>query len=119
MHLIIHIVPQNAWSDAQERGSYEGDSLASEGFIHCSTPQQTLWVANRRFAGRTDLLLLCIDADRLRADLRYEESEVDQRFPHIYGPLNLDAVVKVVPFPPDAHGRFSLPAEIHELARNG
>ncbi len=72
MHLIIHMVARDQWADAQERGSYDGDTLATEGFIHCSTPQQTLWVANGRFVGRTDLLLVCIDADRLqfRATLR-------------------------------------------------
>ena len=116
MHLIIHIVAKNEWTDAQRRGSYEGDTLATEGFIHCSTPQQTLWVANGRFVGRTDLVLLCIDADRLSSELRYEESEVDQLFPHVYGPLNLDAVVQVVPFLPGADGHFSMPEEVQTLA---
>ncbi len=116
MHLIIHMVGRDQWADAQERGSYDGDTLATEGFIHCSTPQQTLWVANGRFVGRTDLLLVCIDADRLRSELRYEESEVDQQFPHIYGPLNLDAVIEVVPFPPGADGRFAMPERVSTLA---
>ena len=116
MHLIIHIVPAAQWADAQQRGTYEGDTLATEGFIHCSTPQQTLWVANGRFVGRTDLLLLCIDADRLSAELRYEESEINQQFPHIYGPLNLQAIVDVVPFPPDADGRFEMPSRVQQLA---
>lgn len=116
MHLIIHIVPRNQWADAQRQGSYEGDTLATEGFIHCSTPQQTLWVANGRFVGRSDLLLLCVDADRLRSELRYEESEANQLFPHIYGPLNLDAVIQVVPFVPGVDGQFTMPDEVKTLA---
>jgi uncharacterized protein (DUF952 family) len=115
MHLIIHIVPENQWADAQRQGSYQGDTLATEGFIHCSTPQQTLWVANGRFVGRRDLLLLCIDADRLRSELRYEESEANQLFPHIYGPLNLDAIVQVVPLAPGDDDRFSMPEEVQGL----
>lgn len=117
MHLIIHIVPQDQWADARQRGSYEGDTLHTEGFIHCSTPAQTLWVANGRFVGRTDLLLLCIDADRLVSELRYEESEPGQHFPHIYGPLNLDAVIAVVPFGPEPDGRFTMPDQVATMAR--
>lgn len=118
MSLIIHIISDTQWAEAQRHGSYEGDTLATEGFIHCSTPQQTLWVANGRFVGRTDLLLLCIDTDRLRSELRYEESEVDQYFPHIYGPLNLEAVIEVMPFPPGTDGRFGLPEAVQRLVRS-
>jgi uncharacterized protein (DUF952 family) len=117
MPLIIHIVPQHQWTDAQAHGSYQGDTLATEGFIHCSTPAQTLWVANGRFRGREDLLLLCIDADRLTSELHYEESEPGQHFPHIYGPLNLDAVVAVVPFVPKPDGSFTMPDEVATIAR--
>lgn len=65
-------------------------------------------VANRRFAGVTGLVLLAIEADRLSSELRYEAAEEGERFPHIYGPLNLDAVTGVLPFEPDHDGSFSV-----------
>ena len=66
--------------------------------------------ANALFHGQSDLMLLVIEPSRLAAELIYEDSHGNgERFPHIYGPLNLDAVVRVVPFPPNGDGHFSLP----------
>lgn len=110
MDVILHITTYEAWQTAQENGVYEPPSLATEGFIHCSTAEQAVGVANALYRGQTDLVLLAIDADKTRAALRYEDCyEAGQEFPHLYGPLNLDAVVQVLPFPPDDDGRFSLP----------
>ena len=108
--MILHIAHRDEWEAAQASGDYRADTLASEGFIHCSTPTQILGPANEMFRGQTNLLLLVIDPARLTADLVYEDCyETGQAFPHIYGPLNLDAVVRAVPFPPNGDGRFSLP----------
>ena len=80
-----------------------------EGFIHCSTPAQVLQVANARFRGRSDLLLLSIDTDRVDAEIRYENLEGgEQLFPHIYGELDRDAVIRVVEFKPQADGSFGI-----------
>ena len=66
--------------------------------------------ANQMFAGRSDLILLTIDPARLTARLVYEDCyETGHQFPHIYGPLNLEAVTGFVAFPPNADGTFSLP----------
>ena len=67
-------------------------------------------MANARYKGRTDLVLLVLDPARVNAEIRYEESEPGQRFPHLYGPLNLDAVIAAVPFLPAPDGTFALPA---------
>lgn len=109
MSPILHITSQADWAAAQVAGSYTADSLASQGFIHCSTAEQVLLVANSFFRGRNDLLLLEIDPARLSAELRYEESEPGMLFPHIYGPLNLDAVTAAYTFTPDSTGVFSAP----------
>jgi glutathione S-transferase len=109
MSIIYHITPAAAWQEAQAAGAYTADSLAAEGFIHLSTRAQVLWVAARFYRGQPGLLLLAVDEARLTAELRYEESEPGQRFPHLYGPLNLDAVVAAHPFPPEADGSFRLP----------
>lgn len=110
--ILYHIATQADWARAREEGEYTTDSLATQGFIHCSTRAQVVDVANALFRGRSDLVLLLLDEDRLRAPVRYENLEDgNQLFPHLYGPLNLEAVVRVLPFQPDAEGRFRLPEE--------
>jgi len=105
----MHLCPQQVWTQAQNDGEYRADSLETEGFIHCSRPEQILKVANRYFSGRQDLVLLQVDSEKLAADLRWEDSDGDV-FPHLYGPLNLGAVISVVPISPDPEGVFrSLP----------
>lgn len=108
--MILHITSRAAWEAAQSIGHYQSDSLATEGFIHCSTVQQVLGPANTLYAGQQNLVLLGIDPALVQAPLVYEDCyESGQRFPHIYGSLNLNAVVKVVDFPPNPNGTFSLP----------
>jgi len=109
--LIYHISNQTEWDAAQQAGVYQADSLASEGFIHCSTREQILPVALRFYKGRTDLLLLAIETERLSAPVKFENLEGGEiLFPHIYGPLNLDAVAARAPFPPQPDGSFQFPA---------
>jgi uncharacterized protein (DUF952 family) len=117
MAVILHITTHDAWQQALEAGAYRGDTLDAEGFIHCSTPEQVTRVANALFRGQTGLALLCIDPDRLASDLKYEQPDavVMERFPHLYGPLNLDAVIRVVDFPPGADGTFALPDGVGEM----
>ncbi|VAW33573.1 Glutathione S-transferase domain protein [hydrothermal vent metagenome] len=113
MTTILHITTEAAWQTAVSAGAYRADSLASEGFIHCSTVAQLLMPANAMYKGQTDLILLKIDPSRLTAVLTYEDCyETGHQFPHIYGPLNLDAVTGFVPFPPNPDGTFSLPAKL-------
>jgi uncharacterized protein (DUF952 family) len=105
MQLIAHISDRQAWQAAQKQAEYRGDTLDTEGFIHCSKQEQVLQTANRYYAGRQDLLLLWIDPQRVKAEICWEASG-DQVFPHIYGPLNLDAVVAAFDFHPDGDGQF-------------
>ncbi len=110
MSIILHITRKESWEQARAAGAYRGDTLASEGFIHCSPPEQIVAVANRFYRGQTGLALLVIDRARVQAPVRDENLEGGETlFPHIYGPLNLDAVVDVVDFPPRADGGFSAP----------
>ena len=64
MKLIYHIARRADWESARTSGLYTADSLATEGFIHCSTARQVLATAQRIFAGRTDLVLIAIDSAR-------------------------------------------------------
>lgn len=94
--MIYHVVNKPNWEKALQQGFYEHPSLAIEGFIHTSKKEQVQGVMERYYSGQTDLLLLHIDEDKLTAPLVYELApSVKQEFPHIYGRLNLDAVVEV------------------------
>lgn len=122
--LILHIIPAYAWDNARKYADYRGDTLDAEGFIHFSTPAQVVATANRRFRGHTGLLLLVVDPTKLAHELKYEapfegtaaegDDYREQRFPHLYGPLNLDAVIDALPFEPDADGLFHLPAALQQ-----
>lgn len=113
--MLYHITSKTAWEQAQEAGFYRADSLETEGFIHCSKLAQVLWVADAFYRGQAGLVLLCIDPTRVEAEIHYERVEavpIENNFPHLYGALNLDSVVKVVNFEPDTEGQFQLPPEI-------
>lgn len=115
MTSILHITTRDEWAAAERNGEYRAPSLETEGFIHCSTLRQTVDTANAFFRGRNDLVLLLIDASAARAEVRYEPAAEGGRasaglFPHLYGPLNLDAVRKVIAFPSNAEGQFELPS---------
>lgn len=110
--MILHITTQSDWQRAVELGEYRGDTLDTEGFIHCSAPRQILGVAEAYYSGRDGLLLLGIDPERVAAPVRWEAINVPEQFPHIYGPLNVDAVVSVWPFEPLPDGRFELPGGV-------
>lgn len=114
--MILHIVQERSWLSAGSRGDYRADSLETEGFIHCSTPEQVLGPANERFQGQEGLLLLCIDSEKVAAPIVYEDCYASGRaFPHIYGPLNSEAVTAVIPFPPLEDGSFILPEELESV----
>ncbi|OKH29281.1 DUF952 domain-containing protein [Chroogloeocystis siderophila] len=112
MNIILHITQRAQWEAAQKFQIYRGDTLESEGFIHCSTPQQVINVANTFFENQQGLVLLCIDSDKVHAEIRYEGIQEDELFPHIYGALNLDAVFQVIDFKPHEDGSFAFPLEI-------
>lgn len=106
---LVHLVA----SDELDRGAthLRPASLSEQGFVHLSRPDQIAWVAGQRFAGRTDLVLLVIDADALDAPLLWEDTEgAGQDFPHLYGPLPMAAVRDVRPYRPGPDGTFPDPA---------
>jgi uncharacterized protein (DUF952 family) len=109
MPRMFHITTRDAWEDAKAAGRYTADSLLTEGFIHCSEAGQVTWVANTRFTGRTDLVLLHIDEAAVGAEVRRENLEGGkQLFPHVYGPLPVRAVMDVTPMTPLPDGTFDL-----------
>ena len=96
MATIWHLIDRASWDSARSKGEHRPESLASEGFIHCSRDEeQMLAVAYRLYPGRDDMLALQLDTDRLESPLQREPSRSGEIYPHIYGPLNLGAVDRV------------------------
>lgn len=115
--MIVHITSKKDWQKAQESGEYTASSLKDEGFIHCSTVKQIVDTANLFYKGQGGLKLLCINEEQLTSQCKYEDPAgggnhdpgVGALFPHVYGPINLFAVIKVLDFPCDKEGLFALP----------
>jgi len=94
---IYHIAEPDRWKP--EAPAYEAESLAAEGFIHCSTAAQVPGVAAAFYACRTDLILLSIDAGAMADILVYEDLyEHGEDFPHVYGPIPMHAITSAEAF---------------------
>ena len=108
--MIFHITTESAWLQAQRLGQYIPAGFDDQGFIHCSRKEQLVAVANRFYHGVPGLVILEIDPEKTEVELRWENLEGgDELFPHLYGALKLDAVKRVVSFPPGKDGKFLLP----------
>ena len=111
--MIYHIATAADWARALRDGRYttstRGRTLAEEGFIHASTAGQVAAVANAFYRGVFDLVVLVIDPDRVVPSIRYE-LVAGSSYPHIYGPLNTDAVVGTRPLEPGPDGEFTFAA---------
>ena len=91
---LFHITTREQWNYARIAGRYQAESLVVEGFIHLSTEGQLKATARRHFANQADLVVLEIDPARLRWELRWEDSH-GESYPHLYGPLETQAVISV------------------------
>lgn len=111
MKIILHITQTAEWEQAKNTGNYYNNTLESEGFIHCSTTEQIEKTANTFFANQAGLVLLCIDSEKVQSKIKYEIVG-EEKFPHIYGRLNIDAVINAIAFSPNADGKFKLPPEL-------
>jgi uncharacterized protein (DUF952 family) len=105
MSEIYHLVTPAAWQAGPDQ-PYQAASLQSEGFIHCSYAHQVAASANRFYASAGELMVLCIDPDRLSSPLKAEPATSGELFPHVYGPINRDAVTSVRTLSRDAAGKW-------------
>jgi uncharacterized protein (DUF952 family) len=92
---IYHVVLPAVWERFKTKPSYQAESLATEGFIHCSYASQLEGVLERYYSGVDRVLILTIDTDKLLSKLVKEPSTNNELFPHIYGRINHNAVVNV------------------------
>ena len=112
MTVIYHLTTATDWEHGRAAGEYttstRGKTLAEQGFIHASTAGQVAPVANSFYRGAPGLLVLVIDTERLTSPLKWDDVPGwDEPFPHIYGPLNPDAVVGTVPLDPGPDGEIA------------
>jgi uncharacterized protein (DUF952 family) len=106
MTAIFKIVSSPEWRAAESAGVFQGAAIdLSDGYIHFSNAEQVEETAAKYFAGRTDLLLVAVEAAKLGDALKWEVSRGGALFPHLYAPLFLEAVTRVAPLPLRADGR--------------
>jgi uncharacterized protein (DUF952 family) len=119
--MIYHITSRSAWGEARQTGEYRAESLETEGFIHCSTGTQVRPVVEKYYLGQQGLLLLMIDPAQLSSDLKWEPPSggtpppgvpEGDLFPHVYGSINLNAVVKAVDLESNPDGNYDLPIDL-------
>ncbi|AGZ45571.1 DUF952 domain-containing protein [Actinoplanes friuliensis] len=112
--MILHFCPESSWQAAVAAGEYSADTLVSQGFIHCSTPDQVAIPATALARGRQDILLLEIDEARLSKPVVWEQGDPPDPggmlFPHVYEPIPVAAVVATHPYLPGPDGTFSRPS---------
>jgi len=98
--VIYHMCRADEWALALTTGSYPGSSQdQADGFIHFSTRDQVWTSAAKHRRGQNGIVLLSVDAAKLGPDLKWEPSRGGDLFPHLYAPLNIDAVLETIPLP--------------------
>ena len=114
--IILHITTRHEWEAALKQGSYKPEMFDVEDFIHCSTTEQVVDTANKFFKDEADLVLLCINSKKVKGEIVYENLVGgEKQYPHIYAPLNTDAVERVIDFHPAADGHFQYPEALNLL----
>ena len=113
--IIYHITTKTAWDESLKLGFYVPLAFEKEKFIHCSTKQQVVNTANRIFKNKWDLVLLCIQTEKVLSAIVYENLDGGaELYPHIYGFIYPIMVIQTIPFEADEMGVFHLPGEVRE-----
>jgi uncharacterized protein (DUF952 family) len=94
--VIAHLVRATYYEQFENRNYYESETLHEEGFMHCCGIDQINEIKERYFRGMERVIVLLIDASRVRVEIKYEPGFGNVLFPHIYGPLHKDAVLEVL-----------------------
>lgn len=116
MDLVYKIAPGALWRQAEETGLFTGAPVdVADGFIHFSTAEQAQETAARHFRNQPGLLLIAIEGNRLGPALRFEPSRGGALFPHLHGPLPLDAVRWIAPLALKADGVPDVDARLNEF----
>lgn len=105
--MILHCMLRSRWEQRKNKAEWGHRELAASGFIHCSPPEYFWRVAPNWEADMEERVILCLDETKLTAEVRYEDGDdCGRRYPHIYGLVNREAVMEVLPFLRDAQNRY-------------
>lgn len=114
--IILHCLKKSEWEQSKSLPFYGDEYIDADGFIHCSDIHTFKNVAPNFKNSADELLLLCIDTDKINAHVKWEDGDnCGTEYPHIYGLLNTDAVIKALPFLTDMHGDFVLNDDLQSL----
>ena len=105
---IYILCPPAVHEAAMACGTYQPESLVSEGFIHASPAHQLTRVANKYYGQHAELRVLTVDPTQLTAELKWETISTGDQYPHIYGPLNMDAVTAASTVARQADGSYAI-----------
>ena len=110
MPTIYKVCSASAWREAERQGVFLGSADdRRDGFIHFSTASQVAGTVAKHFAGQTGLFLIAIDADALGDELKWEPSRGGELFPHLYGELDIGAVIKILDLRARSDGSHDIP----------
>ncbi|WP_425449702.1 DUF952 domain-containing protein [Dethiothermospora halolimnae] len=122
--MIIYTATYEEWNKIKDKDGFASKDLDTEGFIHCSYPRQTTGVLNKHFKNEKKVMLLCIDPDLLTSEWKSEDLKgKGEEFPHVYGEINTDSIIKVIEIKPSKDGVFyenniiSLPTLLNNIEK--
>ncbi len=114
--MILHCMKKSIWEERKNKEYWGKRDIDAEGFLHCSTIEyfwRVLWLFED---SKEDFVLICINEDKLEAEVRYEDGDnCGRAYPHIYGLVNNSAVVDVLPFLRDENGKYIKNPEFKEV----
>jgi uncharacterized protein (DUF952 family) len=114
--MIFHITEKDRFISSLESGSYTPENFTSDKFIHCSTKEQAITVANRYYAAQSDLILLAIDTTAIETQIIYENLDGgEELFPHLYGALMIRDIHQIAYLQWNESG-FSFPIDWYPIS---
>lgn len=113
--MIIHCMKKSTWEDRKNKAYWGQRNIDAEGFLHCSTVEYFWRVAPNFDNIQDELVLVCLDENKIESDVRYEDGDnCGRAYPHVYGLINNSAVIKVLPFLRDENGKYVKNVEFAE-----
>lgn len=114
--MILHCMKKSTWEERSRKECWGRRNLEADGFIHCSTVEYFWRVAPAFQEVQEELVLVCIDENKLRAEVRYEDADhCGRKYPHVYGLIHRDAVIDVLPFLRNADGTYRKNPEFADI----
>lgn len=111
--MIVHCIRKVDWEAIKDKEFWGEEQLEKEGFIHCSKVEQFDYVAPSFENKKYEFVLLCIEENKLISEVKYEDSDAcGMYFPHVYGLINNDSILMVLPFLKDASGHYKRNIEL-------